>query len=236
MDECNLLKTYKCEHCTKVCKSKGGLTRHTRAKHIDKKPEKELPTPIDSKVVTELVNKAINSILKSKLYGDTGLAKLEENIIVNPTEIFIKSLKELYSDYCAKTDRDKLVQKFYKLMPDSAKMLTGLSPEISIFVINLIMVHIPDLLVAFHKRGCVSVKEKELNVADCKSFERSEYGPLPYIAGYIIAKMLRKSKVSKNQTPEKAELQLLFSSMKSSNENEYIAPCQGVDYGPHVNL
>ena len=220
-DECNLLKTYKCEYCTKVCKSKGGLTRHTRAKHIDKKPEKQLPSPIESKVVTELVNEAINSILKSKLYGDTGLAKLEKNI-VKPTELFIKSLKEFYSDYCAKTDRDKLVEKFYKLMPDSAKMLTGLSPEISIFVINLIMVHIPDLLVAFHKRGCVSVKERELNVADCKSIERSEFGPLSYIAGYIIAKMFRKSKVSKSQTPEKAELQLLLSSMKSSNENEYI--------------
>ena len=33
--------------------------------------------------------------------------------------------------------------------------------------------------------------------------------------------MFRKSKVSKNQTAEKAELELL-SSMKSSNENEYI--------------
>ena len=115
-----------------------------------------MPSPIDSKVVTELVNEAIKSILKSKLYGDTGLAKLEENI-VKPTELFIKSLK----------------------------------------VINLIMVHIPDLLVAFHKRGCVSVKERELNVADCKSIERSEYGPLSYIAGYIIAKMFAKAKCLK---------------------------------------
>ena len=83
-----------------------------------KNQKKESPSPIDSKVVTELVNEAINSILKSKLYGDTGLAKLEENI-VKPTELFIKSLKELYSDYCAKTDRDKLVEKFYKLMQDA---------------------------------------------------------------------------------------------------------------------
>ena len=153
-----------------------------------------MPSPIDSKVVTELVNEAINSILKSKLYGDTGLAKLEENI-VKPTELFIKSLKELYSDYCAKTDRDKLVEKFYKLMPDSAKLLTGLSPEISIFVINLIMVHIPDLLVAFHKRGCVSVKERELNVADCKSIERSEYGPLSHIKAQNILRIVTSCKL-----------------------------------------
>ena len=188
------------------------LTRHTRAKHIGKKPEKELPSPIDSKVVTELVNEAINSILKSKLYGDTGLANLEENV-VKPIELFIKSLKELYSDYCAKTDRDKLAEKFYKLMQMkfySAKMLTGLSPEISIFVINLIMVHIPDLLVAFHKCGCVNVNERELNVADCKSIEQSECGLLLYIARYIIAKMFRKSKVSKSQTPEKASVVVIL--------------------------
>ena len=46
--------------------------------------------------------------------------------------------------------------------------------------------------------------------------------PLSYIAGYVIAKVSHKTKVSKNQTPEKTELQMLFSSMKSSNENEYI--------------
>ena len=85
-------------------------------------------------------------------------------------------MKELYSDYCAKKDRDQLVEKFYKLMPNSVKRLMfscskGLSPEISIFVINLIMVHVPDLLVAFHEHGCVSVKDKEFNVADCKSIE-----------------------------------------------------------------
>ena len=134
-------------------------------------------------------------------------------------------------------DRDKLVEKFYKLMPDSSKMLTSLSPEISIFVINLIMVHIPDLLVAFHKHGCVIVKEKELNVTDCKSIERSEYGPLSYIARYIMAKMFRKSKVFKNQTPEKAELQLSLSSMKSSNENEYIdCLCRGRLWNPCESL
>ena len=80
-------------------------------------------------------------------------------------------------------------------MPDSAEMLTCLSPEISIFVINLIMVHIADLLCAFHKHRCVSVKKRELNVTDCKSIERSEYGPLSYISGYIIAKIFCKSSV-----------------------------------------
>ena len=92
LDECNLLKTYKCAYCTKACKSKGALTWHTRAKHIDKKTEKELPLPIDSKVITKLVNEAINSILKSTLHGDTGLVKLEGNIM-KPTELFLKSLK-----------------------------------------------------------------------------------------------------------------------------------------------
>ena len=65
----------------------------THERNTDKKKlETELPSPFDSKVATKLVTKAINCILKSKLHADTGLAKLEKNIIVTHTELFIKSL------------------------------------------------------------------------------------------------------------------------------------------------
>ena len=39
LEECTLtVKNYPCGLCSLVCKSKGGLTLHTRAKHSDKKP------------------------------------------------------------------------------------------------------------------------------------------------------------------------------------------------------
>ena len=36
VEECNLTKSYQCGLCSKVCKSKGGLTLHSRAKHGEK--------------------------------------------------------------------------------------------------------------------------------------------------------------------------------------------------------
>ena len=61
--------------------------------------------------------------------------------------------------------------------------------EISARALNLVMIHISDLVVGFYKRG--NVKEK---IPVIKPIEQSEYGPLSYVAGYIIAKMFRKSK------------------------------------------
>ena len=83
---------------------------------------------------------------------------------------------------------------------------------------NLILIQIPDLLVGFYKRG--NVKEK---LPDIKPFEKSEFGPLSYVAGNVISKMYRKSKVSaKKDTPKQLELQSLLLSMKSLQHNEYI--------------
>jgi hypothetical protein len=36
VDECNLTKSFPCGLCSKICKSKGGLTLHTMAKHGEK--------------------------------------------------------------------------------------------------------------------------------------------------------------------------------------------------------
>lgn len=98
---------------------------------------------------------------------------------------------------------------------------------------NLIIIQIPDLLVGFYKRG--NVKEK---LPDIKAIEKSEFGPLSYVAGYVISKMYRKSKVSaRKETPEQLELQSLLLSMKSLQDNEYIdSLSRGKLWNPCENL
>ena len=62
-----------------------------------------------------------------------------------------------------------------------------------------------------------NVKEK---LPDIKPIEKSEFGSLSYVAGYVISKMYRKSKVSaRKDTPEQLELQSLLLSMKSLQDN-----------------
>ena len=216
LEECTLTKNYPCGLCSLVCKSKGGLTLHTRAKHSDKRPVTKTVSPIDCNVVGEMVSKATETVASSKLYGES-MAKAIGEAGLKPSELLVQYMKKLYAEYCEKLDRDKLLKIFYKLMPDSANMFTTESQEMFAPAYNLIMIHLPDLLVAFYKRG--NVKEKLPNI---KPIEKSEYGPLSYVAGYIISKMYRKSKVAAKQTVERAELQSLLLSMKSMDDNEYI--------------
>ena len=71
VDECNLTKSFPCGLCSKVCKSKGGLTLHTRAKHGEKTAVTKSVSPLTSKVVSEIVDKATKSVVDSKLYGES---------------------------------------------------------------------------------------------------------------------------------------------------------------------
>ena len=232
VNECLLTKSFPCGLCSKICKSKGGLTNHTRAKHGEKTPIIKSVSPITSDVVCEIVCKAAQSVIKSKLYGEK-MTKLISEADLKPSDLLVSSLLTLYGGYCEKLDRDKLLKNFYKLIPESAKMFETKSKEMNVPAYNLIMIHIPDLVVGFYKRG--NVQEK---LPVIKPIEQSEFGPLSYVAGYIIAKMYRKSKATAGkETPEQLELQSLLSSMKSLDDNEYIdSLSRGKLWNPCENL
>jgi hypothetical protein len=63
VDECNLTKSFPCGLCSKICKSKGGLTLHTRAKHGEKTAVTKSVSPLTSEVVGEIVDKATQSVV-----------------------------------------------------------------------------------------------------------------------------------------------------------------------------
>ena len=183
-------------------------------------------------VVREIVRRSAQSVITSKLYGEK-MTKLIHEADLKPSDLLVSSLSALYGAYCEKLDRDKLLNSFYKLIPKSADMFQAASKDMNAPAYNLIMIYIPDLLVGFYKRG--NVKEK---LPVIKPIESSEFGPLSYVAGYIIAKMFRKSKASAKgkETPEQLELRsLLFS--KSLDDNEYIdSLSRGKLWNPCENL
>ena len=199
VEECTLTKNFPCGLCTKVCKSKGGLTLHTRAKHGEKTATLKSISPMTSKVFGEIVDKAAQSVITSKLYGES-MAELITQADLKPSERLVKELGKLYDNYCEKLDRDKLLKDFYKLMIESGKTFKTDSKNMHVPAYNLIMIQIPDLLVGFYKRG--NVKEK---LPDIKPIEKSELGPLTYVAGYVISKMYRES-IALKETPEQLEL------------------------------
>ena len=109
-----------------------------------------------SYVVCEIVSKAVQSVIKSTLYGEK-MTKLISEAELKPSDLLASSLSTLYDGYCEKLDRDKLLKNFYKLIPQSPKMFQTKSKEMSAPAYNLIMILIPDLVVGFYKRG--NVKE-----------------------------------------------------------------------------
>ena len=67
-------KSFPCDKCGKVCKSKAGLTRHTNSKHTDITQETSLE-PLDEDIVYSFVEAIKARIIDEDLYGsDTNKA------------------------------------------------------------------------------------------------------------------------------------------------------------------
>ena len=84
--------------------------------------------------------------------------------------------------------------------------------------INLLFVHIPELLIAACKDKLVGEgKKTEAEITE------QEYGPLSYLMGSVISRMFRTSKYKTNSRPgdENEGLQILLQSLKRP-DNEYI--------------
>ena len=92
--ECNLTKSFPCGLSSKVCKSKGSLTLHTRAKHGEKIAVTKSVSPLTSKVVSEIVDKVTKSVVDSKLYGES-MSKLLAEAVLKPSEVLVKHLETL---------------------------------------------------------------------------------------------------------------------------------------------
>ena len=69
VDEIEIRPEYPCPNCGKTCKSKGGLTRHIRARHEQKLNESTTQF-LTMKDVENIFTKAIAKITED-LYGET---------------------------------------------------------------------------------------------------------------------------------------------------------------------
>ena len=96
-------KSFPCPNCDKICKSKGGLTKHTNAKHCD--TSAELPTESDmtlenlagiiEKIKTGLVSDdlygtEINKFIKKFLYAFTDANSLLFNFQLKLLQLILK--------------------------------------------------------------------------------------------------------------------------------------------------
>jgi len=162
-------KSFPCSECDKVCKSKGGLTRHINSKHSD--TPSNATSPESATFCFNTI--ASKQIIREKLYGSA------MNDLVNTascTQALFDTLFLLYADFCRKKNQDKLVESLFALMPQSCELLKCESYKAA----NLIMIHIPDHIVGFYNinRARAAAQTTEISQRGIKPIHQTELGAL----------------------------------------------------------
>ena len=210
-----------------MCKSKGGLTRHTNSKHrtgdLDNTAAKSLEqeTRLSEESLASIVEAIKTKLTKDDLFGPDINAALKE---VSSSKALYDAVSPIYNNFCRKKNQDKMLEDFYGLLPiDPTTFLHCTDGNVA----NLIMIEIPDRLVGYFKIS--NSREEARNnptqpEAESKTIELnpSERGPLSYIAGYIVSKMHQKSRNKKDTCSE--ELQALVRSLNATEcANSFIS-------------
>ncbi|CAB4041495.1 ---NA--- [Paramuricea clavata] len=161
VQEIEIPPKHPCPNCTKICKSKGGLTRHIRSKHTlldtnDGKDDNSASTatkPTISKAIVEDLFKKANSKIKDNLYG-------EEIVIIcknlKPSSFCADVLDKLHRRFIKKSNQDTLLStsELYKLLSKEPEKLVDNQPtdkrwslEQIRIAVNLLFIHLPEFLV-----------------------------------------------------------------------------------------
>ena len=236
LSEIHSEKSFPCAKCEKVCKSKGGLTRHTNAKHNEITAEQEslelnLFCP---DTVASVVESIKSHIFREKLYG----SDMNDSIkAASSSQALFNALFLLYAKFCRKKSQDQLVESFFALMPQSTRLLNCEDYKAA----NLIMVHIPEHLVGFYNINggrtdrTETAQTSEALQSNTQSLDKAECGPLSYVAGYVVSKLFQTSKRKNGE--HKEELNSLLQSMKSSGTSSFITSrTRGGLVNPSENL
>ncbi len=205
-------RVFPCSQCEKVCKSKGGLTRHTRSKHPEDKQDKT-HAALTKEAVVSIVQSIKVKLREENFYGTEIMNSLAT---VSSTDALFDALGPLYTTFCRKNSQDKLLECFYGLIPRSCELLNCENYKAA----NLVMIHIPEHLVGFYNTSSPANEESSSKAIQHDPVER---GPLSYVAGYVISKLFQFNKKSKQGNHSNQGLKTLLQAMKSNETNNFIS-------------
>ena len=220
------VKSFKCDHCAKICKSKQGLSRHSNAKH---KGEKEEPLlnkaemKLHQGVFWKFVKDSAAKLAEDDCYSDT-----TKQVFSN----FSLTLEESNSSYRyiekSILDFNGNAEKFYQQFYDSFcnnPMFPGLNRKCSRLlgceVANHVLVH----LNSRGKLSSTSVKTPVLTVNSIE-FTEKEQNIIAYLSGYVfhtVHKRLCRSRSHSSDVKEKY-LALLAAGKKSNLGDQFQKP------------
>ena len=203
------------------------MTRHTNSKHrkatVDLLEDNE-KSRLTFESLAGIVEAIKTSLCTDNLYGTELIAAVK---IASCSKALFDAVLPLYEKFCRKKNQDRLLEEFYGLILDASTYLNCPHSHAD----NVIMIEIPDRLVAFFKL-CQNRDEARTTTACDLKLDPVERGLL----SYIVSKLYQKSRKSKNNCSE--ELNTLLQSLKSteSDNNFILARSRGGLVAPSHHL
>ncbi|KAK2567858.1 hypothetical protein P5673_007742 [Acropora cervicornis] len=240
VEELEGLKQYPCTCCSKVCISKGGLTRHTRSKHLTvesktttskskHESKKQIPTYVSEESVLTLIQEIGKYLKDEKIYP----LKQDDEFTLKPTQSFLQDVNALLHKFYRKKDRDKFMKEFFGKMYGSWKYyFHSCNDHKAVF---LMLVNLPERLLTTLQTEDSQVTSIQV---ENESLSPEELGPLAYVAGYVIQSLYQNSKKSKDaDSPRNHEIQVLLLSIKvPTKENQSIPSLSRGGLWAHVQV
>jgi uncharacterized C2H2 Zn-finger protein len=115
MSEISSEKSFPCNSCEKICKSKGGLTRHINAKHKNKTAHGNNNMALSVAKLTEeelssIVEKIKAKITKDGFWDDEMTANMAS---ISSNDALYNHIQPIYERFCRKRNQDKFIMATY---------------------------------------------------------------------------------------------------------------------------
>ena len=209
---------YQCDICSKLCKSKQGLSRHKNAKHktenasspessstVSKTPESLLHPLTYRKYVLESAKK----LSTDECYSETTMKAFKDyTISIEENLICYGYVKDSIAKF--KGDGEKFYPLFYKCVSDRANRYPRLSRRCSVLLGYEVANH-----VLSHLAGSKKCDEKQYQASELDSREKNV---VTYLSGYVFSTLYRRLRTSRSRNDLSAQYMSLLSSGKCSEE------------------
>ena len=125
------VKSFPCENCDNVCKSKGGLTRYVNSKHGKVPAEQSLIfESLSLDTVASIIESTKTKIAGEKLYGPEMTNSIKT---ATATQALFDALYPLFATFCKKKNQLRpLVELSFALIPNRAIYLTARTTRLQI--------------------------------------------------------------------------------------------------------
>lgn len=197
-----------------MCKTKGGLTRHTNAKHTENKGSSTLTAASPASFIDEDILKGLLVEMKNDMSKDLCYLKPLRNVIENYTldhisPNLLNEVKKHYDKLNAKGDAEQFLKNFYsKIVLHSDTYFKDVGKPYS----TLMAKRLSDKLLFLYRKPAAGPSPKPLEISD------REFGALQYLSGYVVGKLLKKTKNHKNYKSKECQaIILVLTNMITSN-------------------